>query len=256
MKTLIVTVVLLLGAASAGAQVSDSCLDLYQNVFNDSSQRLDYWNPDSVMVDTCGEYNKYGEMYAKRYFLIQFYNPLIHLDSVREDSVLTVPWWEIDSSYSDIRTIFQKIALRYGGAWLTKLYPNIGDSNSEGYNLFKLSVGMYAPADTILSTLPRAPWIEYVDFTSRPVPLLRNVKPTLATTDSLKLVYATNGNLYISGLTHNVLYELYDEQGRCIASDQIEPGNEIDLSHLLEGVYFFRIRGGSGRFFKFIHIAE
>ena len=83
------------------AQAPSSCLEL--------AYRTDttIWNRDSAMVDTCHTSPTYGQIYAKKWFTIDFDDYLINLPYAPADSIMEVSWVSIDSIYSDTRAFFR-----------------------------------------------------------------------------------------------------------------------------------------------------
>jgi len=249
-KTAIIAAMLLLGAARAGAQV-DSCLCIWGAADSNA-----WWNPDTVMVDTCKSHmgfppssNEY--VYSKHYVLV-FHYAVIKLDSVSSDSVLTVPWTYIDTSYTQFRIICKELAATYNGLWFTKLHPSVGDSLEIGYNDFELSIGVYALVDSIEDTLgPNllgANFMQTLFFNS---PTIRDfgVQPTPAA-QPYQLIFSDPSHVFLRGLKVRTSYTFFDQLGRVISSNELDPGNYIDFSPLTSGFYILRLEGDVNKSFK------
>jgi hypothetical protein len=238
-KTAIIAAMLFLGAARAGAQV-DSCLCIWGAAYSYA-----YWNPDTVMVDTCKSHmgfppssNKY--VYSKHYVLV-FQYAVIKLDSVSSDSTLTVPWTYIDTTYSQFKSICENLATMYDGLWFTKLHPSVGDSLKIGYGDFELSIGNYAQVDSIIDTLWVVPIINSFNF-NRPTIAIGGVKPA-PRPEPFKLIFLDDTHVLLNGITHRTNYTIVNFLGETELQSTLDPDESIDLSSLPHGFYILRLDG-------------
>ncbi len=118
-----ISVVLFLFVIASEIEAQPSTYPLYQTVYGSQ-----YYNPDSVRVDTATGSSTYEHLFAKGYFGMFFSYHVIPLDSVSEDSVLSVGVSGIDTTYSAIMSALEGIQLKYGTITFRKEHPQIGDS--------------------------------------------------------------------------------------------------------------------------------
>ena len=117
----------------AKAQIIDTCWTMYFP----NEPANGYFNPDSVLYDSCycKDRINYGcdSVYAKQWFEIIFNNKdPFGFPQFPEDTIIETTWQELDSSYVDLRNMFQGLENIYGQFILRKRYPEIIDSNSLG----------------------------------------------------------------------------------------------------------------------------
>ncbi|MDP4198535.1 MAG: hypothetical protein Q8922_00645 [Bacteroidota bacterium] len=168
MKRLLVAVFLLLGASltasRAKAQV-DSCLALYQNMTSmpkDSTIE----NPDSLRIDTCHPcHTNFGELpctwYAKRTFLTIF-KYYIFPDSIPPTGYGVVrQWWQIDSTFPEVRRHMQLIEQRFGHFDLQYRQMGSGwDTSSYLAKGWKFYFDQYVNVDSALGYIDSLPDLE------------------------------------------------------------------------------------------------
>ncbi len=263
MKKAILAVLLLLATTGrAGAQGVDSCLTLWGLNDPDTSQRGNYWwNPDSVMVDTCEQWGSYplipdSVQYSKRYELFFKYAVII-LSAVSPDSTLIVPWTQVDTAYPQFRSLCDTLASMYGGVWFIKTHPSDGDSSAPSYNDFTLLLGNYVSVDSFEHHIGN-------DFPVGAASVLGDIGYDIPTYNGViyvqpetpaepyKVFFLDRSELTINGITRPADYTIYDALGQILSSGRLAPGSYIDMSNLASGFYFLRVDGEVNQSFKII----
>src|ERR1017187_9148429 len=108
-KTAIIAAMILLGAASAGAQsrwgIDTTCLSLWFNEKYFGPGYNGLYNPDSVMLDTCPPpYNPEVWIHRGIHLFVPLWMPW-----APPDTILEVPWTDVDTLYIDFHAAFQRI---------------------------------------------------------------------------------------------------------------------------------------------------
>ena len=250
MKTLIVAVVLLLGAASAGAQqvnIGDSCYSLNWSGWLS--------NPDSILVDTCHSTSTHPVVWIKRGYRIDFDSNAVPLGWAPSDSDLEVTWQAIDTTFPDVRSAFQALETKFGAFTLKKIEPD--DTSSIGGNarMFWLVFRNYVLFDSIDAAIATIPNIHYnFDW-----PLVWiGVKKSLEDLSYSLSVYPNPARnmlwIHLNSEFNPISLEVFDALGRVVQKSSVFSGStdiRIDLSSLISGEYFLRFRNDR---IPFIHV--
>jgi hypothetical protein len=112
----------------------------------------EYYNPDSIMVDTCQQSLTYGKWYAKRgYFIVQ--QVYIFGDSIlKGDDALT--WEDISSTFTQIKDQFHALEQRYGPYKITtSIHGSPTDSLQRLCPVWDLEFETYYAVDTICNAI-------------------------------------------------------------------------------------------------------
>ena len=249
MKTLIVAVVLLLGAASAGAQVirwqtDDSCLTLWQNYYPGQWQ-----NPDSVMVDTCQPYALYP-YYAKKFYYVDFDSDIFHFPLAPMDTTLQANWRNLDTNYTDLRRRFDSLERSFGKFVLQKRDPSATSGLNSGLYvilfdsvqwIYGMTYGNTSDSGAIGDILG----IENAIYLRMPIQEGVSTNPLKEQSDfwpnpAKRYIHISCPARPIRSIT------VYNSNGEAVRSEQISPPSEnfdIPLTGLSAGDYFI-VAGG------------
>jgi hypothetical protein len=185
-KTAIFAAMLLLGAARAGAQVApwqtdDSCLCLYQDYYPGL-----WYNPDSVMVDSCSPYIWDIPLYAKRWYRINLDSDYFHFPAAPIDTIIQTTWQQLDTIYDTARAEFDSLQRQYGPFVLRKFYPDRTTGEESG--AYHIGFDSLLQVDAVLTTLEGL-IDESADFSSFPNPIDNAVNSTASGGIKLPSVY-------------------------------------------------------------------
>src|SRR5437773_1285456 len=118
---------LFLKADALASSCNGPMLKLISVQGSDSSS---FQNPDSVMIDTCQNSPTYGEKYAKRWWKIYFAYYVINVPSAPPDTILEMPWTQVDYAFSSLRAALEELEDKYGTVTLRKVNPSCVDSTN------------------------------------------------------------------------------------------------------------------------------
>jgi hypothetical protein len=249
-KTAIIAAMLLLGAARAVAQVpwqtDDSCLCLYQDYYPGL-----WYNPDSVMVDTCAYYMGISKSdlpwYAKRWYRITLDSDYFHFPAAPIDTIIQTTWQQLDTIYDTARAEFDSLQRQYGPFVLRKFYPN--ETSGELSGAYHIGFDSILEVGAVLTTLEGLFQSGGDGFSSTPIPIDNGVNdPTQRITNhATAFPNPTSRESWIScsnGLICNAT--VTDVIGRAVRKIAISPPStefKINLDGLNAGIYNISVEG-------------
>jgi hypothetical protein len=158
MKTAIIAVVLLLGAAHAGAQGVDSCLKFeFPNHYFDTLRWEAYMNDDSVKIDSCPTSPTYLEYYATKGWGMDFKYYVIKRQPAPYDTTIELSWSAIDTAYVALRAAFAAMETKYGTFYLGEERPDSYDSTAPGNRSYGIRFDNYVCIDSVNAMLQTFP---------------------------------------------------------------------------------------------------
>jgi hypothetical protein len=251
-RTIFIIAILILGTSCVYAQLVDSCLTLYQNIYPNHDS---LWkNPDSVMVDTCITGSAYSRMFIKTSFSFEF-NYYVLSDSISSSTQDTDirSWTDINPAYPEIRNGFSNIEQRFGPFILigpvAYMYT---DTASVDAKEWLMDFSNYVSVDSVLIYLNAIPELTGVSFIDG---FYESGGAVVAPPEEKSLIkiwpQPCNSQLFIqgNGIFDNILF--YDPLGRQIKLP-ITSTNEllmVDVSNQPSGIVYANI---SGQFFKIL----
>ncbi|OGU39421.1 MAG: hypothetical protein A2X61_11730 [Ignavibacteria bacterium GWB2_35_12] len=132
-----------------------------------------FYNPDSVLYDTClckvkpwlPPYCEY--MYAKQWFGIDLPNGALNIPQAPRDSIILRNWRDIDSSFTDMRAGFENLENVFGNFVFKKVYPDIIDTEKIASRYFNLRFDNYVKIDSASYLLHQIPDIKTEGYLGR-----------------------------------------------------------------------------------------
>jgi hypothetical protein len=214
---------------------------------------MGYFNPDSVMWDTCQCTNKFdcGFRYTKKWFLITFpHRPFAN----NYDSLYERNWSEIDSSFLELKSYFKKTDSIFGHFYLTRHDTNYTDSMFAINRRFKIRFEKYVNIDSVITYFWNCPdtlypsrlQSDYILFSSVDEDKKysnkkgNNLILTNGTTVLIKLKYEFNNSEFVK--VYNFLgneISVYDNNTLKISTDNTIT---LDLTNYAKGIYFIIIK--------------
>jgi len=128
--------------ANKAEQTQDSlnpCWKMYRH-----EPKNNYFNPDSVMYDSClcpgnEDYPPCDYIYAKKWFSITFKNKdPYNFPRGPRDTIYIATWRQLDSSYTELRNIFQALEKNFGKFIFKKEATDYIDSNLPASRLYDI----------------------------------------------------------------------------------------------------------------------
>jgi hypothetical protein len=235
LKTLFATLLILMAADQATAQIPDSCLRPWCIDRMQMGEYSECRNEDSVLVDSCEGSSTYLQYYANRWYGLTFVTDYFNLPVNHRDSIVLADWKDIPAG--EVRDALENIASNYGDLTLKKRYPDVTDPDKLATRMYLFRYEKYAPVDTVLSLLRNAGMM--VDFRSTPAIMLSVEKNGV----KIQSVWPnpTDQVLHISpGTISPMVYTIFDVAGRPVRKFEIRDQNQIvlDVSELTVGVYY------------------
>ncbi len=250
MKKAIFAVLLLLATtAPAGAQQVDSCLKIeFPDHYYDTLYHETYSNRDSVLVDSCTGSPTYLELYATKWWVINFSYYVIKRHSAPYDTTIEMSWTAIDTAYSALRTAFSALESKYGTLHLKEDYPDIVDSTVTGSDWYFLRFDNYVCTDSVDADVVTFPDLDtfsngspYVGFISAPK-LYDGVQTNEIGAEAMTIMpNPSSTSLTIRRLDGQPIrhIELFDMLGKCVFERQYRGSDEltIDIRSIMSGSY-------------------
>ncbi len=153
MKTIfkILLVIVLLTLSAQYTKAGDTLDTCWTMVFPHDPDH-GYYNPDSVLYDTClcktkpwlPPYCKY--VYAKQWFGLDLPKGALNIPKAPRDSIILRNWRDIDSSFTELRDGLQNIEDMFSSFIMRKEFPDYGDSS----NIFLLKFNYYFNIDSVV----------------------------------------------------------------------------------------------------------
>ena len=154
-KFLLVTVFLSFFAQNAkAADTLNPCWTMYYP----HDPEHGYFNPDSVLYDSCFCKDRLHEgcdsIYAKQWYEITFFNnDPFGYPQCPEDTIIETSWHNLDSSYVELRNMFQNVENKFGSFILRKKFPEVTDSQSLGSRTYLVKFKIYCNIFSVVSYL-------------------------------------------------------------------------------------------------------
>ncbi|ROL62170.1 T9SS C-terminal target domain-containing protein [Bacteroidetes/Chlorobi group bacterium ChocPot_Mid] len=211
-----------------------------------------YWNPDSVMVDTCKQSAFYSKWFAKRIYVIEFSTYVWGNHLLQFDSIYT--WRDMDTSFTTIVEGFKNIELNFGAYRLQKTYPNISSEYDLGrsfmlffiYSNYHHIKSVTQFIDTILYT--KCWFGKYFNHSGKTDILVEDDKQRIEVfpNPADKVLYVTayypTGYIMEKGSTNKVKLQIFTSIGKNVFELETKAGEtiQIPIDQYGQGVYFVR----------------
>lgn len=229
-------------------------LDTCWTMFYPHKPEWGYFNPDSVLWDTCKckwyEQFQCSYIYARQWFDITFLNKdPFHFPKTHPDSILETTWQNLDSNYTELRNMFQNVEIIFGPFILIKEFPENIDSTSLASRCYKFKFQNYCQLDSVIQYIDTSGLVYdcYYRFAAYHddyyyVDDLNNSK-----FEAILFPNPCNDFLNIKtdkNFPNSFTIEIIDVLGNIIEAIYINNKNEQDIkintSNLSDGIYFLR----------------
>lgn len=266
LKLLVMLIVAFLSCClSSSAQTSsDSCLRLVLPHLPDSL----IYNPDSVMVDTCGVVffipgeRVTGYMYAKQFFSVDFKHNILPTPLAPEDTIIELQWQTIDSiTYGVTREGFRQLEQRFGSFVFREPKPHEPDTTQFLPRVLYIRFENYVNIDSVekyLLTIPLVKkrwymnrWLDgrFLSVSSQYKNISIKLYPNPAS-ENITITFPTD-------FSFKTVVKLCDITGREILLKEI-PSDENNYTFSLKefpvGVYVLEVHSGSEVFTKQVSV--
>ena len=258
MKHILLTLLLIFNFSVIYSQI-DSCWDMV--LPHDPAHG--YFNPDSVLYDTClcktkpwlPPYCKY--VYAKQWFGLNLPNGALNIPQAPRDSIILRNWRDIDSSFTDLRAGFENLENIFGNFSFMKVFPDDIDTNSIGSRYFKIRFDSYVNIDSASNLIDSIKGIKGGGYLGR-YNYYENVNDSIYNNEQKILIISPNpcnNLLKITGyfvIKTNI--QIITLQGIILYSKKFTELNYYDsilinTSELPNGIYYIRIGNNIQPFF-------
>jgi hypothetical protein len=105
-----------------------------------------FYNPDSLMVDTCVVPNR---NYAKKWYEIITNQILMDVPSYPIDTLIEYQWTDIDTSFTDLREDFYDLENIFGAFHIKKEFPHIVDTSKIASRCYLIRFDNYVDIDSV-----------------------------------------------------------------------------------------------------------
>lgn len=255
---LIVMLAIYLPSIHAYSQSDTSCLKL------ERSECTPYFNPDSVMIDSCINSPYYLQHYAKKYFLgnsLRFNFTTWDVFVIkrvdywwwnRDDTTYVYKWQDVnDEKYSAEKTGLKKLEEKFGTFKILVSTENDSYKDDDDYlsnDHYLLLFDNYVNIDSVVAQMKKIPNIDtsHVYYMKRDVHVA-GVED--AVNDNECTVYPQPATDYINikfpaSKAFTSIAELYTPEGILLESIELPIGSnstQIDITKLSSGIYYLRI---------------
>lgn len=143
----------------------DSCI----RIIWEHNPEYGYFNPDSVLIDSCmcpdmiWEFCPY--LYANRWYKLYLPNGAINLPAYPHDTTIYVSWQDIDTNFVELRQKFSEMESIFGNFIFKKVSPEIIDTFALGSRHFVIKFDDYLLIDSVVQFLKTFPDIENPGYT-------------------------------------------------------------------------------------------
>jgi len=213
-----------------------------------------YYNPDSVMVDTCSESLTFGKWYAKKTYVFGMKVYVFGTEALHMDS--TVNWQDIDSTYIQIKNSFQNLEQQFGSYIIRR--SNRGSWNDSDYiqnPVFDIYFEDYFEVDSVSNVIENIDSCGLVFLKYAPsyndIPEIKSTNrdfPFFVDQLNNEILKINFKNEVLYSINSIKIYNLFGQQNfqQTINNQEIS----IDISSWASGVYIVSI----GRYSKLIII--
>ncbi|MFH1052461.1 MAG: T9SS type A sorting domain-containing protein [bacterium] len=251
-----------------GQTYQDSCFRLIWEHNPDK----EYYNPDSVMYDSCvcGDVFEYfynndrtlpkQYFYAKKWFIVDLPFGALDVPQGSPDTIITRLWSDISTTFSNLRSGLEEMENIFGTYILQKRFPDDVDSSIGTSTVFLIKFDNYVHIDNVIDSLKNITDImntgylrkyDFNPFISVKDNLLINkfvLFPNPAS-EYIEIIVGVNGS---SPVRKHVIqiYNIYGEQ-LFEQATRLNRNNLplwIDVSGFPNGIYFIRIGGNFQKF--------
>ncbi len=227
------------------------------DIVNGNRDTLIAMNQDSSMVlDTCRfgpetagkicgdklfySQNGYSGLYDKKHFRIEFLIDAIKLNKFPEDAIVYVQWQNIDTIYTNLRSVFSNLEQKYGEYKFLKIYPSL--TNDQKFDLeFEDYINVYELIDT-LKNIPNLK----SDYPAYHLVIFSDVENDDDNTNNIS-PNPVSDFISLNFKEYKGIIEIFTLKG--IFVKEMLYQQKIDLSFLSTGIYFLK---ADNKFYKFI----
>ncbi|MFH1050197.1 MAG: T9SS type A sorting domain-containing protein [bacterium] len=263
----------LFSSNAKGQTYQDSCFRL---IWEDN-HAIEYYNPDSVMYDSCKcgmdifefskEYKRWPKeyFYAKQWFWFNIPNGSLDMPQAPSDTTIIKNWTDISSSYTNLRNDFESLENTYGNFILRKLYPEDVDTLT-ATKVWLIKFDNYVNIDSVETFLKIFNDVDELYppyYVADYAILITSASQPSQINDSF-LIYPNPASDYIEILADSRRQtadgkkqwdiQIYNVYGECLSNltptsytpltpleRGMENGVRIDVSGFPNGIYFLRI---------------
>jgi hypothetical protein len=235
----------------------DSCFILvYPNDYDPITGTGTYFNPDSVMIDTCSQSSNYGKLFSKKGY--EFSMKVYVFGNDILPSYTPVTWQDISSSFTQIKEGFQNLEQEFGPYTIQRTDYHPSDSLFLKNPIFEIEFQNYFKFDSVANAL------DEIDSTSKawmknvPAYIIGskvennniNEKSKLSVSPNPAIDEITIETNNFNGYTDNQLM-IYNETGKLIKKLYFKENTiKIDVSSFSNGLYFIKVNGYTKNFIK------
>ncbi|MCZ2132646.1 MAG: S8 family peptidase [Bacteroidetes bacterium] len=128
-----------------------------------------YFNPDSVMVDSCATPLRY---YAKEWYKITFTIDPFFIPEAPRGTIIERTWHEIDSNYYTLKIEMSILDSAFGNYKFRKEYPDIVDSSSAASTTYLIRFDSLTRIDSVVTLLRASTFCREANYRNRAAKLL------------------------------------------------------------------------------------
>jgi hypothetical protein len=236
MKKIFLLITMLLISINLYSSPPDSCLKYY---FQPDTT---FFNPDSVMVDSCEGSPTYGEYYGKKFFYMTFnYNIIPRNYLAPADTIIEYTIDNIESQYTDAINEFTQLQTTYGSLKFREVLPDKLDTTSYYKRFLYVIFNNYVPIEEVEDEIIKFTCIESAGFASW-FGVESDVSVSKSNTDEIFLFpNPVSEFLMIRGLeeSHVQSISIFNTFGQKLYEGDLK--EQIDVSSLTPGVYFLHM---------------
>ena len=258
-KILLIICFITISIQIAKTQITDTCWTMY---FPDEPAN-GFYNPDSVLYDSCYCKDRivYGcdSIYAKQWFEIHFNNKdPYNFPPYPKDTIIETTWQELDSSYVELRNMFQGLENIYGQFILRKKFPEDTNSWSSGSRAYLIKFQNYVHIIKVLNNFSDTHLLDFYDYRNRCIWIRDDVQDDKSFINDFTLEpNPCNNNLIINISSNNfnninlkiidILGNIYEQLNATQFKEQLI---KINTENLPVGIYFCIIDTGKYRLIR------
>jgi hypothetical protein len=245
MKQIFLLITMLLISINLYSAPPDSCLKYYYH------PDTTFFNPDSVMVDSCEGSPTYGEYYGKKYFTLKFnYNIIPRTYLAPADSIIEYTIDSIGIQYTSAKNEFSQLLTTYGNFSFREKVPNMPDTTIVLGRTLYLIFDNNVPINEVENQLTNFSSIKTAYFSSW-FGVESDVSVSKSNTDEIFLFpNPVSEFLMIHGLeeSHVQSISIFNTFGQKLYEGDLK--EQIDVSSLTPGVYFLHMGNMNYKFVK------